>query len=110
LTADGTTLGADNGIAIAAMMALAEDDSVRHGPLELSNAIKMLVRALRETLAGVRSGSSPSTPARAGTRSPAMRSRSARCRGSARATSALPSTPQPPRSATHTARRIRVWR
>jgi dipeptidase D len=35
LTADGTTLGADNGIAIAAMMALAEDESVPHGPLEL---------------------------------------------------------------------------
>jgi dipeptidase D len=35
LTADGTTLGADNGVAIAAMMALAEDDAVRHGPLEL---------------------------------------------------------------------------
>jgi dipeptidase D len=35
LTADGTTLGADNGIAIAAMMALAEDESAPHGPLEL---------------------------------------------------------------------------
>jgi dipeptidase D len=35
LTADGTTLGADNGIGIAAMMALAEDESVSHGPLEL---------------------------------------------------------------------------
>ena len=35
LTANGTTLGADNGIAIAAMMALAEDESVVHGPLEL---------------------------------------------------------------------------
>jgi dipeptidase D len=35
LTADGTTLGADNGIGIAAMMALAEDDSLPHGPLEL---------------------------------------------------------------------------
>jgi dipeptidase D len=35
LTADGTTLGADNGIGIAAMMALAEDGSVPHGPLEL---------------------------------------------------------------------------
>ncbi|MGH3081551.1 MAG: beta-Ala-His dipeptidase [Gaiellaceae bacterium] len=35
LTADGTTLGADNGIGIAAMMALADDDSVPHGPLEL---------------------------------------------------------------------------
>src|SRR5688500_6999593 len=35
LTADGTTLGADNGVAIAAMMALAEDESLLHGPLEL---------------------------------------------------------------------------
>jgi len=35
LTADGTTLGADDGVAIAAMMALVEDDSLSHGPLEL---------------------------------------------------------------------------
>jgi dipeptidase D len=35
LTADGTTLGADDGVAIAAMMALAEEGSVPHGPLEL---------------------------------------------------------------------------
>ena len=35
LTADGTTLGADNGVAIAAMLALAEDESLAHGPLEL---------------------------------------------------------------------------
>ena len=35
LTADGTTLGADDGIGIAAMMALAEDPSLTHGPLEL---------------------------------------------------------------------------
>ena len=35
LTADGTTLGADDGVAIAAMMALAEDASLPHGPLEL---------------------------------------------------------------------------
>ena len=35
LTADGTTLGADDGVAIAAMMALAEDDAIQHGPLEL---------------------------------------------------------------------------
>jgi dipeptidase D len=35
LTADGTTLGADNGVGIAAMMALAEDDAAPHGPLEL---------------------------------------------------------------------------
>jgi len=35
LKADGTTLGADDGVAIAAMMALAEDDSLPHGPLEL---------------------------------------------------------------------------
>jgi dipeptidase D len=35
LTADGTTLGADNGVGVAAMMALAEDDTAPHGPLEL---------------------------------------------------------------------------
>jgi len=35
LHADRTTLGADNGIAIALMMALAEDGSVAHPPLEL---------------------------------------------------------------------------
>ena len=35
LTADGTTLGADNGIGIAAMMALADDQALPHGPLEL---------------------------------------------------------------------------
>ncbi len=34
LRADGTTLGADNGVAIAAMLALVEDDAP-HGPLEL---------------------------------------------------------------------------
>jgi dipeptidase D len=35
LTADGTTLGADDGVAIAAMMALIDDESLPHGPLEL---------------------------------------------------------------------------
>lgn len=35
LTADGTTLGADNGVAVAAGLGLITDDSVRHGPLEL---------------------------------------------------------------------------
>jgi dipeptidase D len=35
LTADGTTLGADNGVAIAAMLALVENESLPHGPLEL---------------------------------------------------------------------------
>lgn len=35
LTADGTTLGADNGIAIALMLALIEDESALHPPLEL---------------------------------------------------------------------------
>ena len=33
--AEGTTLGADNGVAIAAMLALAEDGAAPHGPLEL---------------------------------------------------------------------------
>jgi dipeptidase D len=35
LRADGTTLGADNGVAIAAMLALVEDGEAPHGPLEL---------------------------------------------------------------------------
>ena len=35
VTAKGTTLGADNGIGVAAGLALLEDDSVVHGPLEL---------------------------------------------------------------------------
>ena len=35
LKADRTTLGADDGVAIAAMMALVDDDSLPHGPLEL---------------------------------------------------------------------------
>lgn len=35
LTADRTTLGADNGIALAIALALAEDSSVAHPPLEL---------------------------------------------------------------------------
>jgi dipeptidase D len=34
LMADGTTLGADNGIAVAANLALMEDTSATHGPLE----------------------------------------------------------------------------
>ena len=33
--AEGTTLGADNGVAIAAMMAVAEDGHAPHGPLDL---------------------------------------------------------------------------
>jgi dipeptidase D len=35
LTAVGTTLGADNGIGVAAALALAEDPTAVHGPLEL---------------------------------------------------------------------------
>jgi dipeptidase D len=35
VVARGTTLGADNGIGVATAMALAEDESVTHGPLEL---------------------------------------------------------------------------
>ncbi len=32
--ADGTTLGADNGMGVAAIMAVLEDDTLKHGPLE----------------------------------------------------------------------------
>ncbi|MDX1748519.1 MAG: hypothetical protein R3324_21510, partial [Halobacteriales archaeon] len=35
LKARGTTLGADNGIGVASMLALIEDDQAAHGPLEL---------------------------------------------------------------------------
>jgi dipeptidase D len=35
VVADGTTLGADNGIGVAAAMAVAEDPGIAHGPLEL---------------------------------------------------------------------------
>jgi dipeptidase D len=35
LYATGTTLGSDNGIGVAAMLAVLEDDSLVHGPLEL---------------------------------------------------------------------------
>jgi dipeptidase D len=35
VVADGTTLGADNGIGVAAAMAVAADGSIEHGPLEL---------------------------------------------------------------------------
>jgi dipeptidase D len=34
LTADGTTLGSDNGIGVAAMLAILEADDLTHGPLE----------------------------------------------------------------------------
>jgi dipeptidase D len=34
LTADGTTLGSDNGIGVAAMLAIMEADDLVHGPLE----------------------------------------------------------------------------
>ncbi len=35
ITARGTTLGADNGVGLAAALAVAEDPTVKHGPLEL---------------------------------------------------------------------------
>lgn len=35
IKADGTTLGADNGIGVAAALAIAQDDSFEHGPIEL---------------------------------------------------------------------------
>ena len=34
VTADGTTLGADNGIGVAAILAVLEDRTLKHGPLE----------------------------------------------------------------------------
>ena len=56
LTADGTTLGADNGIGIAAMMALAEDTSLPHGPLEL-------LMTVNEEIGGPGEGASGLDPA-----------------------------------------------
>lgn len=35
LTANGTTLGSDNGVGVAAMLAIEEDPDLSHGPLEL---------------------------------------------------------------------------
>ncbi len=35
ITADGTTLGADNGIGVAAALAVLEDEGIVHGPLEV---------------------------------------------------------------------------
>ena len=35
LTADGTTLGADDGIGVAAALAILDDKSIEHGPLEV---------------------------------------------------------------------------
>ncbi|MCE1915106.1 M20/M25/M40 family metallo-hydrolase, partial [Enterobacter hormaechei] len=35
VTADGTTLGADNGIGMASALAILADESVKHGPLEV---------------------------------------------------------------------------
>lgn len=34
VTANGTTLGADNGIGVAAILAVLEDDTIQHGPIE----------------------------------------------------------------------------
>ena len=34
LTADGTTLGADNGVGLAMTLAILEDNSLKHGPIE----------------------------------------------------------------------------
>ncbi|MBD3179585.1 MAG: beta-Ala-His dipeptidase [Candidatus Latescibacteria bacterium] len=35
ITAEGTTLGADNGVGLAAALAIADDESAVHGPLEI---------------------------------------------------------------------------
>jgi dipeptidase D len=56
LTADGTTLGADNGVGVAAMMALAEDASLPHGPLEL-------LMTVNEEVGGPEEGASALDPA-----------------------------------------------
>lgn len=56
--ADGTTLGADNGIAVAMMMAVLDDDSIRHPYLECiftSDEEIGLLGASRIDLSGLRS-------------------------------------------------------
>jgi dipeptidase D len=53
LTADGTTLGADDDIGIAAMMALAEDESLPHRPLELLMTVNEEVGGPGEGASGV---------------------------------------------------------
>ena len=56
LTAAGTTLGADNGIGIAAMLALADDVAHPHGPLEL-------LMTVIEEVGGVDQGATALDPA-----------------------------------------------
>ena len=70
LTADGTTLGADDGVAIAAMMALVEDESLPHGPLELLMTVAGGSRARRCERArpGARHGLDPRQPRQRGGR------------------------------------------
>src|SRR6476661_1667813 len=53
LTAEGTTLGADNGIGVAAMMALAEDESLPHGPLVLLMTVNEEVGGPNEGASGL---------------------------------------------------------
>jgi len=57
--ATGTTLGADNGIGAAAMLALMEDDTIAHGPLEFLFTVEEEIglNGARAVAPGVLSGS-----------------------------------------------------
>ena len=95
LKADGTTLGADDGVAIAAMMALVEDESLPHGPLELLMTVAEEVGSkvpTRSTPSSSRARSSSTSTARrmAGSRSAAPAARTLGCESTLRGTLPLP--------------------
>ncbi|MDC9593411.1 beta-Ala-His dipeptidase [Xenorhabdus sp. IM139775] len=54
VTADGTTLGADNGIGMASALAVLADESVKHGPLEV--LLTMTEEAGMDGAFGLKSG------------------------------------------------------
>ncbi|AYA39553.1 beta-Ala-His dipeptidase [Xenorhabdus nematophila] len=54
ITADGTTLGADNGIGMASALAVLADESVKHGPLEV--LLTMTEEAGMDGAFGLKSG------------------------------------------------------
>ncbi|PHM44631.1 aminoacyl-histidine dipeptidase [Xenorhabdus mauleonii] len=54
VTADGTTLGSDNGVGMASALAVLEDESVKHGPLEV--LLTMTEEAGMDGAFGLKSG------------------------------------------------------
>ena len=90
----GTTLGADNGIGVAAAMAVAEDAAVEHGPLELLFTVCeerawTARRRSRRPSSPVASSSTSTGQRRARSRS-AVRARPTRTRASARRSTSCP--------------------